>query len=204
MKRLLFLLLIFLSFTGLSQSVHIDGATGRIDDLHLDTLPEGTDLIYFERSDTSMYMTYDYFTNMPHGAFAFNDSSITPAMSTNTWVQITNATNTLFVSEDHELITFAGDSITIIYGGDYISFVSLSFGGTAGDFFEISMFKNGAQTYSTIERTTSQTDVGNMFLPAYLFALVAGDDIAIKIRNTASNDDATIISCSWVIWRLHI
>ena len=139
----------------------------------------------------------------PHGAFHFHDSSTTLTMSTGVWTTITNAWNTLWTTMDADDMTFAGDSITITEAGSYISMVSLSFSGTAADLYEMAIFKNAAILHHIVERSTSQTDVGNIGLPSYLENLVAGDDLTLKIRNTASNDDATVISCSWVIYRLY-
>jgi len=202
--KYLTIILLFFSIAGFSQSVKIDGATGTVSDLATDTMPASADLIIMGNSDTSKSITFENFTLVPHGAFSFNDSSITLTMTTGAWSSITNATNTLFTSEDADLLTFAGDSVTLEHAGDYMCIISLSFSGSAADQYEVALFLNNVLTYVTIERSTSQTDVGNLSLPAYLEGIAAGDDLTLKIRNTASNDDATVISCSWLIWRLHI
>jgi len=139
----------------------------------------------------------------PHGLFHFHDSSTTLTMSTGVWTHVTSPTNTLWTTLDADDMTFAGDSITITEAGSYISMISLSFSGTAADLYEIAIFKNNALVHHIVERSTSQTDVGNMGLPSYLEDLAAGDDLKLMIRNTASNDDATVVSCSWVIYRLY-
>ena len=203
--RTLIVILLFFPFVVLSQSVHIDGPTGQISDLATVTMPAGTDILVLERNDSSKNITFDKFTDLPHGAFAFHDSAVTLTMSTGVWSLMSNPTNNLFTAEDTDDLVFAGDSVTLTYGGDYMSIASISFGGTAGDSYEFAVFKNGAiVAYSTIERTTSQTDVGNVSLLVYLFSMSDGDDLTLKIRNTASNDDATLVSISWIIWRLHI
>ena len=139
----------------------------------------------------------------PHGAFAFHDSSVTLDMSTGVWAMITNPGDSLFISQDEQFLSFDGDSLTIEQNGDYAMDISLSFSGTASDSYEITFFKNTVMVEVSMQRSTSQTDVGNMSLPVYLEELESGDDITFKIRNTASNDDATLISCSWIVWRLH-
>jgi len=204
--RTLTIILLFFSLAGYSQSVKIDGPTGQVSDLSAtDTTPDATDLIILEgASGADKTMNYSHFTNMPHGEFHFNDSSITLDMTEDLWSSVTNPTNTLFTTHDADFLTFAGDSVTLEYDGDYISIISLSFGGTSGDEYEITLFVNNVIADHTQERTTSQTDIGNMSLPSYLDDLSAGDDITLKIRNVASDDDATVHSCSWIIWRLHI
>ena len=206
MKYIYIILLLF-SITGYSQSVKIDSHAGQVSDLSAtDTTPDATDLIILESaSGIDKAMTFSHFTNMPHGAWAFYDSATTLDMSTGEWSMITNAWNTLFTEEDADFLTFAGDSVTLTYAGDYISIASISFGGTAGDLYQFSYFKNGVLIdYCTINRSTSQTDVGNLSLPVYLRNIEAGDDITMKVRNTASDDDATIVAVTWIIWRLHI
>lgn len=168
-------------------------------------IAEGGGVIDVTITDTlSVPGFFDY--TPPHGGFSFADSSVTLTMAQNDWVSVTNPTNTLFTTNDVTLMTFDGDSLTIdaTHGGDYMMAVSLSFSGTASDAYEVAFFKNNAITAVKMERTTSQTDVGNVGFTTYLEGLVVGDDITFKIRNTASNDDATVISCSWVTWLLHL
>ena len=204
MKYIYIILLLF-SITGYSQFVKIDGPTGQISDLPALVIVDSADYVIVEHNDSSKKVTFSDFTTVPHGAWAFYDSSTTLDMSTGAWSMITNAWNTLFTEEDADYLTFAGDSITLTYAGDYISIASISFGGTAGDLYQFSYFKNGVLIeYCTINRSTSQTDVGNLSLPVYLFGIEAGDDITMKVRNTASDDDATIVAVTWIIWRLHI
>ena len=204
--RYIYIILLFFSFAGYSQSVHVDGPTGRISDLPAVTIPAATDLVIIERNDSSKKVTFTNFVKMPHGMVSFHDSSTELTMSTGEWSHVTNAWNTLFAETDVTRLTFAGDSITIDVGsaGDYMINIGVSFSGTSGDNYEISLFKNHAQVGPITERTTGQTDVGYMGLPTYVPDLVAGDDLKLMIRNTASNDDATVIAVAWTIFRLHL
>ena len=138
----------------------------------------------------------------PHGTFYFSDSSFVVALSQNAWSTITNGDNDLFASSDTDSMTFAGDSLAILADGDYMVHVSLSFSGTASDVFQLALWKDNAIWSVAMHRSTGQTDVGNMGFPWY-GDLSAGENLTLKIRNTASSDDATVVSCSWVIWRLH-
>lgn len=139
----------------------------------------------------------------PHGSFVFADSSVTLDMSQNTWEQISNPTNNLFIENDAVDMTFSGDTVTIGVAGDYIMITSISFSGTAADAYEFAFFDNGVINGAKMERTTSQTDVGNVGIPTYLEDLEINDKITLEVRNTASNDDATVVSCSWIVWLLH-
>jgi len=177
-------------------------ATGRLDTLETSDITEITlDTLNVNYITVNSLINYE----PPHGHFSFHDSSETLTMSTGVWVSVTNATFTLFTNNDADNITFDGDSVTIDagFGGDYMIDVGLSFSGTATDSYEIAIFKNNVLVNGIMERTTSQTDVGYIGLPTYLTGLVAGDDLTFKIRNTASNDDATVIACSWRIYLFH-
>lgn len=139
----------------------------------------------------------------PHASLYFEDKSETLTMNQNSWVQVTNATNDLFTASVSGM-TYADDDIVIITPGDYIFMTSLSFSGTTNaDVYEFALFKNNTLASPKIERTTTSVDIGNVSLPFYMDDLVAGDTLNLRIRNTANNFDATLISCSWVIWILH-
>ena len=143
--------------------------------------------------------------NPPHAHLAFNDSAITLDMTQSEWSQVTNTTNTLFTENELVNMTFAGDSLTIDagYGGDYIVNLGLSFAGTASDDYEICLFKNNAILGVIMEVETTGTNNTYVGLPTYIDGAVAGDDLKLMIRNTASADDAVILACSWVIYLLH-
>lgn len=139
----------------------------------------------------------------PHGELFFQDSAAVISVDQSVFSKITNAGNDLFTVGNADQMTIQGDSITIIFPGDYVIVAAISFSGSAADFWEFALFENGVIASPKMERSTSQTDVGNISLPYYVQDLVAGDDLSLRITNTNSGDDPTMVSCSWVIWRLH-
>lgn len=139
----------------------------------------------------------------PHGSLAFQDSAFVLDLTQNVFSKVTNLTNDLFTLVDSDDVTIAGDTMTIILPGSYIITAGISFSGTASDIFEFAAFKNGVISSVKMERSTSQTDIGAVPLPFYLEGLVAGDDISLRLANTASDDDATLVACSWIIFRFH-
>jgi hypothetical protein len=138
----------------------------------------------------------------PHLVASFADSSETPSMALNGWELITNEDSTLYTAYETSNITFGGDTVTFDVAGDYTVNFNLSFSGTASDAYEIAIFVNDAFYRYKSERTTSQTDVGNVSLLGYVEA-AAGDNMKVMIRNTASNDDATLISSQLMVIYLH-
>jgi len=140
----------------------------------------------------------------PHGYMSFDDESETPAMSqSDGWTQISNATDDIFCDCDVVGITQTGDSLVIIAPGDYISICSLSFSGNNTDSYEFALLKNGEVIGPKIVRTTLAQDTGNVGIPFYAKDLVAGDILTLGIRNSANDNDATLVACSWVVWVLH-
>jgi hypothetical protein len=133
----------------------------------------------------------------------FEDETETLTMNQNTWVQLTNATDDLFTGAVSG-ITQTDDTLVIVTPGDYMVMASLSFQGTTNsDVYEFGIFKTNVLASPKIERTTTSTDIGNVSLPFYLSDLAAGDVLDLRIRNTANDFDATLVSCSWVTWILN-
>ena len=153
-------------------------------------------------ADTVTTTVFNY--EPPHAKMTFEGESETLTMSDDVWVKFTNATDDLFSSTDASNITQAGDSLTIIIAGDYMVNASISFSGTTNtDLYEFAIFVNDVKASIAIPRTTTSTDIGNVSLPIYLDGLQAGDDVCLKIRNTANDFDATLIACSWITTLLH-
>jgi len=145
----------------------------------------------------------DSLENPPHASMTFQDSAFVIDLTQSAFSKITNLNNDLFTVNDADDMTVAGDTLTIVKPGNYLIIASLSFSGTNADVFEFAAFKNAVIASVKMERSTSATDIGNISLPFYLEGLVAGDDISLKVTNTASNDDATVVACSWITQRLH-
>ena len=145
----------------------------------------------------------DTLKSPPHGFMSFQDSAFVIDITQSAFSKITNAGNDLFTVDDADGVTIAGDSLTIITPGTYIVMAGLSFSGTNGDVFEFAVFKNAVIASPKMERSTSATDIGAVPLPFYLESLVAGDDLSLRITNTASSDDATVVACSWITWFFH-
>ncbi len=199
MKKLIFILL-FVPFIVSGQipaplvdlsKYHDDNRIYEMTDLNFTNITNGT------------YEFTDFNYKPPHGEQSFSDSAVIIDVDQGVFSKITNASNDLFTVNNTDGITIAGDTITITRAGDYIINASVSFSGSAGDVWEFAVFKNNALASPKMERSTSQTDIGNVGLPFYFEALAVGDDLSLKIANTASGDDPTIVSCSCVIWRLH-
>lgn len=129
------------------------------------------------------------------------DSSETISLTEDTWAVVTNGTNTLWTATA-SLITAAGDSATIITAGDYFIDISLSFKATADDTIQVAAFKNAVRATAPAEVQLIGTETVNVSVSGLLLNLVAGDDISIRMVNTASGDDASVKNGSVVMYML--
>jgi hypothetical protein len=151
-------------------------------------------------TDSIKTRVLDY--NPPHGVMVFSDSTVTPDLTQNIWMPITNDQDSLYAKLEATNITLDGDSITAIIPGSYIMSVTLSFSGSINDVYHMAIFKNNAITRFESHRKTSNSDTGFFGVDGYL-ELEAGDDISIRIRNTANSNDPTFISSQVIIYMLH-
>ena len=140
---------------------------------------------------------------VPYADLSFSDSAVVNDLTQNTWQKVTNAADTVFSIVEASGITANDDTLVILTHGDYLISASLSFSGTNTDVYEFAIFKNGSLESPKLVRSTSSTDIGNVSLPFYLNSLEANDYVSLRYRNTANNNDATLIACSWVVYLLH-
>ncbi len=138
----------------------------------------------------------------PELMVSFGDSTITPAMTQNNWVSISNATNTLFTINNQDRITFDGDSVTIDLAGGYDADISMSYAGANTDSYEVAIFKNNAIESTGIDRTMTSNSIGVISI-TWHSDYIAGDDLTLKIRNVGNSNDATLRVCQWRIKKAH-
>lgn len=139
----------------------------------------------------------------PHSFMSVDDSSAVISLTDDVWGKITNDWNNLFTVWDNTNMMVTGDSITYLLDGDYVNFISLSLSASAtGKNWELAIFKNNVLYRSKSLRRSSSVDIGFVGLTIYSEGVI-GDDLSLRIRNTTNDDDATIESCQWLIYRLH-
>ena len=138
----------------------------------------------------------------PELMVSFGDSAITPTMTQNNWVSISNATNTLFTINNQDRITFDGDSATIDLAGGYDIDISMSYAGANTDSYEVAIFKNNAIESTGIDRTMTSNSIGVISI-TWHSDYIAGDDLTLKIRNVGNSNDATLRVCQWRIKKAH-
>jgi len=138
----------------------------------------------------------------PHALTAFSDSARSIACTKDVWAQITNASNNLFTNDYGENITHAGDTLTVEQAGDYYVNFNLSWQGNNGEQWKLGLLKNGVLWGYTANRYTSNNDIGNASIQAYIDDAVIGDDIKPVIMNLTDSDDPTVISSTlWMVWQ---
>lgn len=152
-------------------------------------------------ADSIKIRVLDY--DPPHGVMVFADSAEVLSLTEDTWAKITNPYDSLYAIIETNDITVDGDSITIQIPGDYIMSVTMSFNGNQQDVYHMAIYVNSLITRFESHRKTSSQDTGYFGINGYLDDLAVGDDICIKIQNTANNNDPTLISSQVIIYMLH-
>ena len=184
---------------------YLDGRTTIIEDsldaYAIDFVTGDLDVTGTATIDTATITILNY--TPPHAALNFSDSATVVALTQNIWVKMTGPNGAVFVVQEANGITAAGDTMTIVTDGDYEGHLALSFEGGPSDVFHVSLWINSVISTWEMHRKTSNNDTGNMGMPFYLAGLNAGDDVSVRIRNTGDNDDATLVSGQFIMKLSH-
>jgi len=106
-----------------------------------------------------------------------------------------------FTVNENAGFTIAGDSITILYEGDYLVHFVCAFSGATATDWHFSMWKNfstegvSAHAYNTSTGAGNYTDVS--WFNYYHF--MAGDVLCWKVTNITNNFDPLIHAIKWYI-----
>jgi hypothetical protein len=159
------------------------------------------------------YRSLDFFVggtryeavNLVHGYCQFSDSSRTLDLTQNVWQKVTNSGNNLFSTVEFDGLTFAGDSLTVSADrdGDYFLTAQISFNGNNNDDFEWGIAKNGVLQFKMRASGTGTSNRNIATVQAYLNNLVAGDDLALWVRNVTNNNDVTLMDGNIYMRREH-
>jgi hypothetical protein len=149
-------------------------------------------------STGTMIVTNDVSYSLRH-AFVQYTSDYTPAVTQNVYTKITPTFTTLEASN----ITVAGDSLTIVTAGDYYAVFHATVRGSNGDDFTVQLRVNNVSVKTVRVTTTGTSNYQPVPLQYYIKNLVAGDDIAFWVTNTANNNDPTFSDISVYIRKEH-
>ena len=138
-----------------------------------------------------------------HAYGAFEDSTRVIAVAQNTYSRVTNANGNLFATHaDTVGITLVADSATIVHNGSYYFNGSFTILGSNTDTFKVALFKNGVKYLARQARFTSN-DTRAIPISGYLKDLVGGDDISIRVTNTANGNDPTFVNGNMYLRKEH-
>ncbi len=138
----------------------------------------------------------------PHAAMGFSDSAFVIDLTQNVWAVVTNTGNDLWAATDEEYLTIQGDTILSSVDGDYLINASLSFSGVSGANFEFAAFVNGALASPKMEWSVVSGIIFNISLPFYV-ELEDDATLSLRVRNTASATDATMVAGAFTIYMIH-
>jgi len=151
----------------------------------------------------TIFTSYIYKENITHTFLYFEDSAVVVPVTTSlTFVQITNATNDLFITGESDGFTISGDTIYILSDGDYFVNWHFSIEGTNGITFE-SRARNSILCKGKKAVTTNGP--GNyMPLSGFTYcSFSAGDHLVLEYTSTTGNADATFIDGTIYIEKKH-
>jgi len=173
--KYLFIILAFISLSAFSQSVKIDGPTGRFGDLTESTTVEFADLMVVERDDTTRKITYEDFSinnNPIIGKMLTYDDTPTGTTCTTAgeWYKYTVDMDSLHSTNGSSNMTYshANSELEILYAGRYMVMISLSVSCNNASLVHAGICKNGS--------------VGNFGVTHYDVKF-ANDNIGLSVHN---------------------
>ena len=136
-----------------------------------------------------------------HGHGYFEDSSITLNLTTDTWVQVTNTSDSLFRITEDEGMYWVDDTLILTKTGHYDFNFDVSFIGDAGERFEARLY-NVTQAEEIprkgIDNGEGAGDPITIGAAPYCENCNNGDKIIMQIRNAGAADPNTeVIGGSW-------
>lgn len=137
---------------------------------------------------------------VPYAALYFADSAETIALTEDTWTEVTNATNTLWIVGDTARATWAADTLGIDIDGDYVAYLSMSYYATADDTIHVRLAKNDVGLVPKAEAVSVGAEVITLSVPYVIADLDDGDGLKVQIQNSNNSDDAIVIDGSLVVY----
>ena len=132
--------------------------------------------------------------NDAYGGMSFADSSSVLGLTQNNWKHITNGAGNLFTIDTLENMTYSKDSMTVLRPGIYHIDLHFSFSGTNGDNYEMVVAVNGDNcTNHKVRRKVNNGSVRPISLSG-IHSLSVGDDVKVRVRNIANNNDITLVN----------
>ena len=128
----------------------------------------------------------------PHCYANFSDSTSTLAITSGTWVDITNTYDSLYVIQELSDITESNDTFIINTTGDYKIQIGNSFDAKDKKLYEYRVLKDATELYHVHCQGPKEDGIMNVELFWY-GELEATDIIKVQVRCTDSSDDIDAI-----------
>ena len=140
--------------------------------------------------------------NPPHGYMNFSDSAYVLPLTQNAWETVTNSVSEIYIAQEEHDIEVIEDKIKLEKTGHYIVQFQISFKGSSNDDYELRIIHQGTQMYRGYVSTQNSADEASISIMAYIEA-AALDKVWFEMRNSASQDDPTLVSSEAIIWLIH-
>ena len=143
--------------------------------------------------------------NLPHVYGGFQDVDYTLPLGADTWTNITNLTNDLWVGIEANGMTLTADQMIILNQADYFGTITLTFSALNGKDFQIrlrNITQNKTMGYDIGASTTGVTNFTNITLPIYAEANT-GDVLEMQMKCTTDGTDPILRSAVFYMSYLH-
>lgn len=156
------------------------------------------------QAESFIFGAVDNYT-VTRGDMHLSTGSEVIALTQDTWAKITNGTNDLFMSEesDNNGMSLIEDELVLETSGVYFIAVTVSFSGTSGDVYNLTLFINGVtqELHHFASRKTGSNDTGNAGFSG-IYVLNKDDTVGVAVQNIANDRDPTIINANCTIIKL--
>jgi len=215
--RILTIILLFFSLAGFSQSVHIDGPTGKVSDLTAVTSAEGTDpIIIGDGTETIirdslysrgvLYASRIQIDSSWHIFGGFADSAVSIDITEDEYSPVTNASNNLWIGLEAVGFSVSGDTMIIDNAGDYFGSFSVTWTGGTGRVYRFRVYNvtDGAEEGFSIAGTgDGADDYVTITKPLYFEDVSPGDRFVMQVTNIDNSEDITIRYGAYTLMYLH-
>jgi len=138
-----------------------------------------------------------------YGGFA--DSTVTIDLTKDVWAQVTNTGFALFVGDEVDGFSLSGDTMTVLFTGDFWGTTVLTFSGSAQKEYQIRLYNITQAQQEGYLQGLSGNGAGNyvqITLPIYSEATL-NDRYIVQVQNISGNEDIILRHAQFILTYLH-
>jgi len=185
MRKILIFIFVLMSFAAYGQ---LDTIDLKISYFGIPSIPGQADFMRNEAYKMNRGLVeMDTLLSPVHLFMYFGDSTISLSYSTS-WAHLTNTIDSVFIQSELNGFTVSGDTITVMYGGDYDLDGTFAHDGDNGETVSI-QFYNVTQTEGIPVAGANTMRIANNFMSTTVMGYAeidAGDKVVVQYKGDAS------------------